>query len=503
MKNYARETRPWVIWLTIIAVILAGVGVFFYYNFFRQEKSELIEAIPTDAAFILALNDNDGFVTSTTKVAPYLNELFVLDALPAFETMRGKLPPGEYDLTVSGHADDDGVSVLFNMHADKAAFKRLLRALSIDPNNYTGFEGNRIYTYGTNFKSVKFVYVNHIISLSTDIELLKRAIVQHVHPKNLLSDKQFKEMYNLTEKNRKQNWLIVNPERYSAYLSTFLTENLSKKLSGCLKEAGWTALQLRFSGNEVFLSGYARQKETDSKGFQRFFSKQTKASGSDVTSLFPCQADWYVHSSSADMWARMLESSPLISEKETSVLKMSLSPKETGSFTLHADSCDYTYCVILPDSISEDFLTAFYCGDTHKADSVRAAHNNGIYPVPHKMSSITPTLASDSMECVMVWNNTLVFSPSTEAATYFLNNVKKYGNLAQNRYYPFVNEAVASSSLFNFVLFNDESSNYLGARLSDKGQASRFGKDLRIFSLSCDAMEKGQHLMPVNVYMLF
>ena len=128
-----RENRPWVIWLTLIAIILAGVGVFFYYTLFRQEKSELIEAIPTDAAFIFALNDNDGFVTSTTKVAPYLNELFVLDALPAFETMRGKLPAGEYDLTVSGHPGNDGVSILFNMHADKAAFKRLLRALSIDP----------------------------------------------------------------------------------------------------------------------------------------------------------------------------------------------------------------------------------------------------------------------------------------------------------------------------------------------------------------------------------
>ena len=269
-----RENRPWIIWLTIAAVMLAGVGVFFYYNFFRQSKSELIEAIPTDAAFIFALNDNDGFVSATREVTPYLNELFVMDALPAYETMRGKLPAGEYDLTVSGHASNEGFSVLFNMHADKAAFKRLLRALSIDPNNYISFEGSRIYTYGTNFKSMKFVYINHIISISPDVELLKRAIVQHAHPKDLLSDKQFKEMYNLTEKNRKQNWLIINPERYTPYLSSFLTEDLSKKLSNCLKEAGWTALQLRFSGNEMFLSGYARQKDTGSRDFMALLGKQ-------------------------------------------------------------------------------------------------------------------------------------------------------------------------------------------------------------------------------------
>ena len=498
-----RENRPWVIWLTLIAIILAGVGVFFYYTLFRQEKSELIEAIPTDAAFIFALNDNDGFVTSTTKVAPYLNELFVLDALPAFETMRGKLPAGEYDLTVSGHADEDGVSILFNMHADKAAFKRLLRALSIDPNNYTGFEGNRIYTYGTNFKSVKFVYVNHIISLSTDIELLKRAVVQHVHPKNLLSDKQFKEMYNLTEKNRKQNWLIVNPERYTPYLSSFLTEDLSKKLSNCLKEVGWTALQLRFSGNEIFLSGYARQKDTGSGDFMALLGKQAKASTPDVAPLFPCQANWYAHSAGAKMCTRMVESSSEITEKEASVMITNLSPKATGSFSLRADSCNYTYCVILPDSSSIEFPTTLYCGDTHKADSVRNANPNGIYPTPHKISPMVPAIATDSLGWVLVWNDALVFAPSVEAATFFTNNVKKYGNLTQNRYYPFVNEAVASTSRFNFVLVNDESTNGLSSRLSEKGNATHFGKELHIFSLSCDAMEKGQHLLPVNLYLLF
>ena len=54
-----KENRPWLIWLTIVAVLLAGVGIFFYYNLFRQSKSELIEAIPTDAAFIFTLNDNE------------------------------------------------------------------------------------------------------------------------------------------------------------------------------------------------------------------------------------------------------------------------------------------------------------------------------------------------------------------------------------------------------------------------------------------------------------
>ena len=494
MTNYARESRPWLIWLTIIAVILAGVGIFFYYNFFRQSKSELIEAIPTDATFIFALNDNDGFVTSSTKVAPYLNELFVMDALPAYETMRGKLPAGEYDLTVSGHATDNGVSVLFNMHADKAAFKRLLRALSIDPNNYTAFENSRIYTYGTNFKSMKFVYFNHIISISPDIELLKRAIVQHNHPKNLLSDKQFKEMYNLTEKNRKQNWLIINPKNYTPYLSSFLNEDLSKKLSECLKESGWTALQLRFSGNEMHLSGYTLVENSEREGIELQLKKTS--SGMEIADLYPASADCYTHLEIRN--ARDFNLKRLFDDPQT---VKELAPSEIGYFTLHGDSTQHRYTILRPSS-EKSAMEIFY-KDAAKADSARAAHPDGYFQTPQPPKLPLKTLAPDSATWFVEKNNALVFSDSKEALTLYQNSLKSAGPLTQNRLYPFVNEAVASSSILNFVIFNEENNTYWPNQLSEKGKASRFGKDLRIFSLSRDAVEKGQHLVPVNLYLLF
>ena len=494
MRNYARETRPWVIWITILAVILAGVGVFFYYNFFRQEKSELIEAIPTDAAFIFALNDNDGFVSGSARVAPYLNELFVMDAMPAYETMRRKLPAGEYDLTVSGHTTDNGVSVLFNMHADKAAFKRLLRALSIDPNNYTAFENNRIYTYGTNFKSMKFVYFNHIISISPDIELLKRAIVQHSHPKNLLSDKQFKEMYNLTEKNRKQNWLIINPKSYTPYLSSFLTEDLSKKLSDCLKESGWTALQLRFSGNEMFLSGYTMVEKANNEDFEL---QVKKADGEmELADIYPANVNWYSHLEIRN--ARDFNLKRLFHDRQT---VKELAPSEIGYFNLHGDSTDYHYAILLPNS-EKSALEIFY-QDAAKADSARNAHPDGFFQTPTPPLPLRKTFAPDSATWFVEKDNALVFAESKEALAAYQNSLKSAGTLTKNRLYPFVDEAVSSSSILKFVIFNEENTPFWFDQLSEKGQASRFGKDLRIFSLSTDALEKGQHLLPVNLYLLF
>ena len=486
-----KENRPWLIWLTIIAVILACVGVFFYYTLLRQSKSELIEAIPMDATFIFTINDNDAFVRDTKSVTPYLNELFLLDALPAYETMRGKLPNGEYDLTISGHVQDNSVSLLFNTHADKASFKRLLRALSIDPNNYTAFENNRIYTYGTNFKSVKFVYTNHIISFSTDLELLKRAIVQHAHPKNLLSDKQFKEMYILTEKNRKQNWLIVQPQKYLPYLATFLKDELAKKMSGCIEKSGWTALQLGFSGKEMYLSGYMFAENPEHEDFDILMNRN--GNEMEIIDLFPSQIAWYTHLETP----RAHDLQKLKTTEEN--LLADLNPTEIGYFSLAIDSTDYKYVIMLPDS-NHNVLEALF---GEKSDSIRAAHPDGIYPTRSNILPLLKLFTPDSVACVMECGKALVFAPSKDAMKGYMNRMKANGTLSQNRYYPFVNEAVASSSILSFVLFNNETLPYWPSQLSEKGKSSNFGKDLHIFSLSCDAMEKGRNLLPVNLYLLF
>lgn len=495
MSTYARESRAWIIWLTIIAVIFAGVGIFFYYTLFRQSKSELIEAIPTDASFIFALNDNDAFVTGSARLMPYLDELFVMDAMPAFETMRGKLPAGEYDLTVSGHYDDNNaLKLLFNMHADKAAFKHLLRALSIDPNNHISFEGSRIYTYGTNFKSVKFVYVNHIISFSTDVDLLKRAIVQHAHPKNLLSDKQFKEMYRLSEKNRKQNWLIINPKKYTAHLSSYLNEEMSNQLSKCLENAGWTAFQLRLSGNEMHLSGYTLVENTDNEDFELQIKKTDDEM--EIVDLYPASADCYTHLEIRNV--RDFNLKRLFDNRQTI---QDLAPSEIGYFTLYGDSTKYHYTILLPNS-EKSALEILY-KDAAKADSARAAHPDGYYQTPQLPKPLLKVLAPDSAVWFVETGDALVFADTKEALTVYQNSLKTAGPLTQNRLYPFVNEAVASSALLNFVIFNEENNTFWADHLSEKGKTSHFGKDLRIFSLSCDAVEENLHLVPVNLYLLF
>lgn len=494
MKNYTRESRPWLIWLTIIAVISAGVGIYFYYSLFRQSKSELIEAIPTDAVFILALNDNEAFVSGTSTLVPYLNDLLVMDALPAFETLHSKLPAGEYDLTISGHTEDDGISLLLNMHADKAAFKRLLRALSIDPNNYVAFENNRIYTYGTNYKSLKFVYGNHIISCSPDMDLLKRAVVQSTHPKNLLSNKQFKEIYNLSEKNRKQNWLIINPEKYMPYFATLLQKDYAQKIAAGLKDFGWTAFQLRFSANDIYMSGYMITENPDNKRFD--ILENVTGDGIELVTSYPSQCNSFTHLETPQKSG--FNHLKRGTAEESEILNQ-LSPSEIGYFSLKVDTMDYHYAIMLADS-SHNILESVFGS---KADSIRAAHPDGLYPISCNPASLLPFFSPDTVGCFIVKGNVLVFAPSAEAIKSYQKSLKNDGSLSQNRYYGFLNDAVSTTSVYHFAIINSEDSSYWPSKLSEKGKASVFGKNMRIFSLSCESKDKGKKLVPINLYLHF
>ena len=178
-----------------------------------------------------------------------------------------------------------------------------------------------------------------------------------------------------------------------------------------------------------------------------------------------------------------------------------LNPSEAGYFSLCTDSCNHRFAILLPDS-SKNALEVFY-GNAVAADSVRKVHPDGFFPIPFPLSPLLTTFVPDSATWFIEKDNALVFSDSKEALKSYQNSLKIIGNLTQNRLYPFVNEAIASSSLLDFVILNEADNTFWYNRLSEKGKASHFGKELRIFSLSCETMEKGKNLLPVNLFLHF
>lgn len=461
--------RGWVIWVSIFAALLVGVGIFFYYNFLRQSQSELIDAIPTDAVFLFEINDNETFAKDISPLQSYFNEMFSMDALAAYETVNGKLPKGRYNVIISGHQSETSIHLLFNTRIEKAAFKHLLRALSIDPANFQSIEQHKVYTYGTNLKSLKFTYYNHILSVSDDIGLLQKAIIQHSHPKNILSNDNFKKLYGLTQKNKKQNWVIINNAAYYDFVGTFFNENFNKTLTHVKAQADWSAYQLRMSQNELFLSGYVTAQSDD---FKDFIDKSPKCSIPEI--VMPFKTDWYY--------------------------KIEKDGISGCFFSMTADSTQqYRYLVVKRDTIHDKFAKF----TSEKLDEIQNAYPNGIYPCSDTLFKLNNISNVDKSEFKVftITNGHYVLAQSEEAMTLYLRDLNQNGGIADNRYYKFSKSNIASTNLLEFTYYNPVDRKPILRSMSEKGAAGKLAQRMSIFSISCNNVSADYAM--VNVYICF
>ncbi|MCR4680731.1 MAG: hypothetical protein K5636_03855 [Bacteroidales bacterium] len=468
-EEYTEKRRGWIIVLSIIAVLLIGVGIFFYYSFFRQSKSELIEAVPTDALFLYEVNDNTDFTKGITPLLTYFNELFAMDALPAYETIHNALPIDQYDITISGHPIEGGIALLFNTHIDQNNFRKLLKSLSIDPANFESFEQQKIYTYGTNFKNLRFVYFNHILSVTTSKDLLKKAIIQHRHPKNLLSEETFHNLYNIAEKNKKQNWLFINDGAYCDYLDDFFAPEVVKKIQKFKSMTTWSAFQLRFSQNEILLSGYTSTSATE---FDRL--KGEKADAVLPEDVLPYHTNWYYKMERSDY----------------NICRVGVAPDSVKN---------YEYLLIHRDSLGHGFNPF---GTAQRADEMAAAYPNNIFPLSDSVKVPTSSSFDSSHYSVFtIKGNYYIFATSEEALNAFGQDLSTNNTISQNRYYKFSKSNIASSNVIEYTYYNTTEGRPLLKKMSAKGKATHFGHDMAIFSISCSDIT--DEYASVNIYVNF
>lgn len=448
---FSERRNGWILWISITAILLVGIGIFFYYIFLRQSKSELIEAVPTDAIFLFEVNDNNDFANKVSTVQPIFNEAFVMDALPAFETVYHKLPKGAYDITLSGHQDENGTYLLFNTRLEKAAFKKLLRALSIDPANFTSFEQCKIYTYGTNYKSLKFVYINHILTVSDNINLLKKAIIQHTHPKNLFYNKDFKQLYELTQKNKKQNWVLLNNAAYYDYLGVFFNNGVNKNLQKISTYNAWSAYQIKISNGEIFLSGYITATSENIAHL-----KALKSKDSHPETHLPFNTLKYYKSEQKDY--------------------------TQCTFTLASDSVNrYDYLLVLADTTNRSFRPF---GNLETAELYRSTHPSGIYETGDSLIKNNLTSIPEKYHFFIERSGAYLFAENEEALSAYGKDITTNGYISDSRYYQFANYNISSSNLNEFTFFNLQNGQTLQESLSPKGKSTLTAKRLGIFSMS-------------------
>jgi len=347
MSNSGRRSNILVLSTIAIIIIFSG-GVYFYYFFFRQVNAKLIETIPTDAAFLFQINDNENFLKTVKHIHTYINPLFGLDAYPGCQFFLDQLP-GKYNQVVfTGYSNGEILSILFACKINERAFKELLSKIKIDEKNHIKFEQCKIYTHGTHLKRFVFTYHKGIFLASENVSLLKKAIAQLKTPKNLTNLKSFETLFDILEKNKKQNWLILNHNKYFAHHEVFFTEETNALLTRFASNVSWAAYQVRFAKSQMTLSGYLSLNDS----FKEYFSNLENRYSYDSSfnsnnesidfekdeqlkyakTVLPSHNDFEfaLHAANAEYWSRYLS--------ETGIKKFTVAQIKLFAFTFTVDS---------------------------------------------------------------------------------------------------------------------------------------------------------------------
>ena len=483
------NTKGWIITTAIVGIVLILAAIFFYNNFFRQTNGPLIETVPPDAAFIFEINDNEQFVKTSASLMPYLTELFALDGLAGYESFLEKMPRKDGPILVSGFVDDGKVMPLFSTRMDERYFKSLLKLLQIDPRNNIKFEGYEIYSYGTHYKDFKFVFHNNVFSASEDVELLKKSIVQLKYPKGLKTDKSFKELHKLVDKNLKQNWLLLNPSKYAELLKAKADERFDSAIEELLNMPSWSAYQVRFSDVEIFLSGYFDTENTEIQQFANGISN----------SDFPQRVVPFTANALTTVDNENFRELSLSWEASAKECFLRLAPVQTVFFSLPGDTCDYHYCALKVDTATASFASFF--AEDMNVDSIQKNTPKSVYsclPVTFA-SQLSKIYSGDVYQSMMQVKDYYVLADTSTTLEYYKKAVKSNNYIETGNAFKFAYSNIPSDAVYSFIYLNQDNALQ---KLMDKDVVKKSSlKELKVFSFSYAAPM--QRVVSSNIYMKF
>ena len=493
MNNNGNGKKIWFGISLFSVILMMGMGIFFYHNFFRQNNAQLIEAVPPESSFILQINNNEYFTKNTTQLFPYLDELLYLSALPGLEFFVDRITLKKPTVMLSGYSNGENTFLLFSANTTESHFSTFLKNLRIDHRNFTPFDKSKIYTYGTHLRKFYFSFNNNIVSISEDIELLKKSIVQHKHPRNLLSDKTFSNFYDIVSKNEKQNWLIIHNFHFFKLKKELFSDYYQHLCQSLSEIPDWSIFQISFNDKEVILSGYMDYKHLFSKNLHTEFTHETTSSPAHIipfTSSFysvlkqPVSSQSFLLKNDSDFHSVIpdFEVTELIKfqlNRDTSIYQFIAFPIDTNrnhSFFISTDSTQHSEIT------------------TKKGDKIYLSSLNHL----HTYSIIS--MQNIGLNYFTLYRDYYIFAEAMTDLDYFLQQIKQQ-NFTQQSNYQFTKSNLPSSSGYEFcVIIPDKRSNVIPL-FSDKKCYDNTIRNLQVFAFSFAKPEKD--LVPVTVYIKF
>jgi hypothetical protein len=493
MRKYGSGKKVWFGISLLLVMLIMAVGIFFYHNFFRQNNAQLIEAVPPESSFILQINNNEDFVRKSSQILPYMNELFYMSALPGFEFFIDQFALKKTTVMISGYFNGENTFLLLSANISESVFSDFLKRLRIDHRNFIPFDKSKIYTYGTHLKKFSFSFNNNVISISEDVELLKKSIVQHKHPRNLLSDKTFSRFYQIVSKNEKQNWLIIHNSRFFNLKKTFFSDAYQHICQSLSEIPDWSIFQIRFQDKEMILSGYMDCKYIFSKNLHVDFTRETTSSPAHIV---PFSSSFYsVLKQPFTSLSFLLKNNP-----DSSFVIPDFEIEELIQFQLNRDTIRYQFIALKMDTNQHDDF--FISTDNTRNNEITTQRGNKIY-----FSSLNGLHAHSvifqkdiALKYFTHYQNYYIFADTAAALDCFLQQIRSQ-NFTQHPNYQFAKSNLPSYNGYEFcMLISDRGSN-ISPLFSDTKWHDNTVRNLQVFAFSFAKPEK--NIAPVNVYIKF
>ena len=485
--------RNWMIIGTFTVIICIGIGLYFYNSFFRQSNAQLIETVPTDATFIFEINDNRTFVNDVSPFFLYLNEILNLTSFAGFEFFMDQLEGSKSQFIISGHRNGDQYSILYSFRIAEYQFDELVEKLEIDPRNFTTFNESKIFVYGTHFKKFSFTYHDGVFSITEDLDLLKKSIVQLESTKNLLEIDHFNKLYKIVSKNKKQNWLIINNSNFFSAINNYLNTNFQGYIANSTQNPAWSAYQIRFNESEISMMGYSNVDDEMIAKLKLQPSKRT-----NFGNILPFNTHFYstFNTPNPSDFLKNFSNNKTYSISIENYLK--LMPSTATYFSLDQDSLTYHFMAFKCDTTKTPISNIL------DPDSI--VINQKINPYPIYASNLTEVYPhmnkqykSEKLTFFIFYNGYYIFASTKEALQYYLKVIPN-NNIESSPYYRFAKSNLPSESTYEFFISYSTSKKW-DKYLTEKSLSLTTAKDLKLITFSY-AQPKDQ-LVGVNIFIKF
>jgi hypothetical protein len=491
MENKSSSVQKnWAIIGTVTVIICILIGLYFYNNFFRQSNAQLIETVPTDASFIFQVNDNRTFVHDIAPFLPYLNELLNLNSFPGFEFFMDQLQVLKNEFIISGHPNGDKYSILYSCRINEQQFQQLVENLKIDPRNFINFNECKIYSYGTHYKKFNFTYHKGIFSISEDPDVLKKSIAQLESTRNLLVIKNFKRIFDIVNKNQKQNWMIINNAQFFIGLHQIIKDEFHSFFSPISNNPLWSAYQIRFNDDEISMMGYSVVEED----FQKMLNDQPSQINNFGTVL-PFNTTFYATYNTP----KPIQFLKAFQNNKNYVVSLSnynqLLPQKTTYFSINQDSLSYYYIAFQIDT-NRTPINAFVHPDSNFTGNIYSI-------IPSKLTEIYPHMnirfKSEQLSYFILYKDYCIFSSTKEALIYY-QKVIPNNNIESSPYYRFAKTNLPSEFTYEFFLAASSSHKW-DKYFREESKKMKVYNDLKLITYS-HTQPKDQ-LIGINFFIKF